>query len=266
MTTVREQILVERREGVVVVTLHRPEKLNAWTTRMMRELSDAVRDANDDAGVGAIVVTGAGRAFCAGADIGAVFSGDDSPGRSASERPAEDARAERDAAMEWVSLCRASKPIVAAINGAAIGVGVTLVLPFDQILAAEGAKLSVRFVKLGLVPELASTHLLVARCGFGAASWLALSGETILAEEALRLRLVDRVCAPGALLDEAVAVAATLGGNPSFAVRMVKELLTQNGVDSDLDAVQARELEAIQRCYASPDHQQAVRAFLERPR
>ena len=94
-------------------------------------------------------------------------------------------------------MCRASKPLLAAINGPAIGVGLTMVLPFDQILAAEGAKLSARFVKMGLVPELASSHFLVARCGFGNASWLALSGTTVLAEEAARLGLVDVVAAPG---------------------------------------------------------------------
>ena len=100
---------------------------------------------------------------------------------------------------DWVALCRQSKPLIAAINGASIGVGLTMVLPFDQIIAAKGAKLSCRFVKMGLVPELASSHFLTVRCGFGAASWLALSGATVLAEEAKELGLVDRVCEPDAL-------------------------------------------------------------------
>ena len=195
-----EQIVVEPVDAVLRITLNRPERLNAWTPTMMAELTAAVKAANDDPSIGAIVVTGAGRGFCAGADIEAVFEPqlDDADDRRTPERAAE-------RPDDWVRLCRESKPLVAAINGAAIGVGLTLVLPFDQLLAAEGAKLSARFVKMGLVPELASSHWLVTRCGFGAASWLALSGTTVIAEEARELGLVDRVTTPGALLDEAMA-------------------------------------------------------------
>ena len=151
-------------------------------------MTQVIQAANDDTSVGAVVVTGAGRGFCAGADIGAQFA-PGVEGKEPKERPVD------NAAVDWVQLCRSSKPLVAAINGPAIGVGLTtMVLPFDQLIAAEGAKLSLRFVKMGLVPELASSHFVVARCGFGAASWLALSGTTVLAEEAARLRLVDGSC------------------------------------------------------------------------
>ena len=175
-----EQIVVEPFDAVLRITLNRPERLNAWTPRMMAELTAALKAANAEPTIGAIVVTGAGRGFCAGADIEAVFEpqlDDSDDNHDNGAEPAE----RRD---DWVRLCRESKPLVAAINGAAIGVGLTLVLPFDQLLAAEGAKLSARFVKMGLVPELASSHWLVTRCGFGAASWLALSGTTVIAEEA----------------------------------------------------------------------------------
>jgi 2-(1,2-epoxy-1,2-dihydrophenyl)acetyl-CoA isomerase len=114
------------------------------------------------------------------------------------------------------------------------------------------------------VPELASTQLLVTRCGWGAASRLAVGGDTILAEEALALGLVDRVCAPEALVDEAVALAASWAENPPTAVRMIKELLTANAVETDLGLVQRRELAALTTAYASEDHHAAVRAFLER--
>lgn len=257
-----EQIRTEQRDRVLVITLNRPEKLNAWTFQMSAELVDAIGAANEDATIGAVVVTGAGRGFCAGADIGAVFSSNlDEAGDSATS----DDRAPVPAgATDWVAFCRSSKPLIAAINGPCIGVGLTMVLPFDQILAAEGAKLSVRFVKLGLVPELASTHFLVARCGYGAASWLALSGDTVLADEAARLGLVDRVCAPEQLLYGALAAADVLAANPPTAVRMIKDLLTANGSETDLGAAQARELSALQQAYASPDHHEAVRGFLER--
>ena len=129
--------------------------------------------------------------------------------------------------------------MIAAINGPAIGLGLTLVLPMDQIVAATGAKLSARFVKMGLVPELASSHFLTARCGFGAASWLAL-GTTVLAEEALRLGLVDRVTEPDALLDEAMAMAAELAANPPTQLRLIKQLLSANADETDLAVVQQR--------------------------
>jgi enoyl-CoA hydratase/carnithine racemase len=167
-------------------------------------------------------------------------------------------------ANDWVTLCRQSKPLIAAINGASIGVGLTLVLPFDQIIAAKGAKLSARFVKMGLVPELASSHFLAARCGFGAASWLALSGATVLAEEAKELGLVDRLTEPEALLPTAMAMAEELAGNPPTQLRLIKDLLTRNADEGDLGAVQQRELEAMNVAYQTPEHAEAVAAFLER--
>ena len=250
-----EQIIVEQRDAVLKITLNRPEKMNAWTPKMMGELTSTIEAANDDSGIGAIVVTGAGRGFCAGADIGAVFDKNLKEGG----RPEPERRG-----TDWVALCRESKPLIAAINGASVGVGLTLVLPFDQILAAKGAKLSCRFVKMGLVPELASSHFLTIRCGFGAASWLALSGATGLAEEAKELGLVDRVCEPESLVDDAMAMADELAGNPPTQLRLIKQLLTQNAGETDLAAVQQREVAALDIATKSPEHKEAVAAFLER--
>ena len=252
-----EQIVVEQIDAVLRITLNRPDRLNAWTPTMMAELTAAVKAANAEPTIGAIVVTGAGRGFCAGADIEAVFEPRLDDGTSERTGPAQ-------RPDDWVRLCRESRPLVAAINGAAIGVGLTLVLPFDQLLAAEGAKLSARFVKMGLVPELASSHWLVTRCGFGAASWLALSGTTVVAEEARQLGLVDRVKSPDTLLDEAMAIAGELAENPPTQLRLIKQLLTANAAETDLDAVQRRELEAMKTCYRSPEHAEAVRAFIEK--
>ena len=256
-----EQILAEQQGDVLLLTLNRPERLNAWTPKMLGELSAEIRRANDDRSIGAIVVTGAGRGFCAGADIGGQFAKNlDEP---AGDAPAPPAEAEGQAGS-WISLCRSSKPLVAAINGACIGVGLTMVLPFDQLVAAEGAKLSARFVKMGLVPELASSHFLVTRCGFGNASYLALSGATLVAEDAIRYGLVDRVVAPDKLLDEAMALARELGANPAPQLRMIKELLTENAAETDLDLVQRREGAALGRAYRTPEHHEAVLAFLEK--
>jgi 2-(1,2-epoxy-1,2-dihydrophenyl)acetyl-CoA isomerase len=259
-TTTYEQIRAEQRDDVLLLTLNRPERLNAWTPRMSAELTHAILGANDDPSVGAIVVTGEGRGFCAGADIGGQFAqnlDDDTAAKPAAE-PAPERLA------DWVTLCRESKPLVAALNGPTIGVGLTMVLPFDRLVAARSAKLSARFVKMGIVPELASSHFLVARCGWGAASWLTLSGATILGDEAAAMRLIDRVVDDGEALDAALADARLLAENPPAAVRAAKRLLTENASETDLRAVQRREMEALEVQYRSPEHHEAVRAFLEK--
>ena len=150
--------------------------------------------------------------------------------------------------------------MIAAINGASIGVGLTLVLPFDQILA-RGAPSSPRgFVKMGLVPELASSHYVTARCGFGEASWLALSGATVLAEEAQQLGLVDRVTEPDALLD----TRDVDGRTSSRATRRrscarSRRSSPRTAGETDLAAVQRRgRMEALNAAYRTPEHAEAV--------
>ncbi|MBX3706938.1 MAG: enoyl-CoA hydratase/isomerase family protein [Pseudomonadales bacterium] len=249
-----ETLITENDAGILRITLNRPERLNAWTYQMGAELSDAVSRANDDDDVIAMVITGAGRGFCAGADIQDVFKA-----QADGDLPARDGNP-----RDWVTLVRESKPMVAAVNGAAIGVGLTQILPMDYLVASTAAKLSVRFVKMGLVPELASSHFLALRMGFGQASELMLSGRTVDAEEALRLGLIDRVTAPEDLVATATAVARGMGENPQASLRMIKALMTQNIAEQDIAAVQRREIEALQRCYASPEHKEAINAFLEK--
>jgi enoyl-CoA hydratase/carnithine racemase len=250
-----EQILREQRDDVVVLTLNRPERLNAWTPQMSAELTDAFEQADADPSVGATVVTGAGRGFCAGADIEATFNA-----QLEGDATAATPRRSRD----WVELVRSTKPLVAAVNGAVVGVGLTMILPFDRIVASESAKFSLRFVKMGLVPELASSHFVPQRVGFGAASDLMLSGRMVDAAEAVRLGLADEMAAPDALLDTAVERARDYGENPAPQLRWIKQLLTQNGSDPDTAAVQRRELEYLQQAYATPEHKEAVAAFLEK--
>ena len=261
-----QEILYEARGAVALITLNRPDKLNAWTRTMHAELTDAVNTANEDRSIGAIVFTGAGRGFCAGADIGSQFQARIQSGR---EADADAARTKRsgelaEGGVNWVNLVRASKPMVAAINGAAIGVGLTLTLPMDQLIAAEDAKLSARFVKMGLVPELASSHFLVQRCGWGAASDLALSGRIVSGAEAAGLGLVDRCCPADQVLSEALSVAESYAENPDPQLRMIKALLTANGTGVDLDQVQRPVLDALHQAYATPEHHEAEAAVMEK--
>lgn len=253
-----QQIRVEDRGAVRVISLDRPEKLNAWTPHMHRELADAFAAGNADPSVGAFVMTGSGRAFCAGADISAVFAsqidGENTDAGQGSDDPGS--------AVDWVDLMRTSKPVVGAINGASIGMGLTMTLPMDFLVAHPEAKLSARFVKMGVVPELASSHFLVQRCGWGAASDLALSGRTVLGDEAKELGLVDEVAAD--VVDAAVARAASYAENAPPSVRLAKELLTQNAAESDLPTVQRREGKALAEAYATAEHHEAVAAFLEK--
>jgi 2-(1,2-epoxy-1,2-dihydrophenyl)acetyl-CoA isomerase len=251
-----ETILTEINDGVLTVTMNRPERLNAWTYQMGAEMQSALEAANANNDVGAIVFTGAGRGFCAGADIQDLFKTQADSGEvggSATGQP-----------RDWVGLLRESKPCIAAVNGAAIGVGLTQILPMDYIIASNEAKLSARFVKMGLVPELASSHFLAARCGFGAASELMLTGRIVLAEEAQQLRMIDKVVSAQELLPTAVALAQDMGSNPQSSLRSIKQLLSQNMMETDLKQVQLREGEALAQCYKSPEHHEAINAFLEK--
>jgi len=250
-----DQILCERRDDVLLITLNRPDKLNAWTPLMTVELVDAIEAADAEPEIGAIVVTGAGRGFCAGADISAVF---------AAQIGGDADAAMPNAARDWGELVRSCKPIVAAVNGPVVGIGLSMILPFDRIVVAEGAKLSMRFVKMGVVPELASSMFLPLRCGWGAAADLMLSGRTISAEEALGLRLADEVVAPHAVVEVAIERARSYGENPAPSLRWIKELLTQNANETDTMAAQRREGRLLMKAYATPEHHAAVAGFLDR--
>lgn len=250
-----ETLLTEISDGLLTITLNRPERLNAWTYTIGSELGEAIAAANADDDIEAIVVTGAGRGFCAGADIAEVFDAQQKDDGAAGERPIM---------RNWVELIRESKPMVAAINGACIGVGLTQVLPMDYLIASRDAKLSLRFIKMGLVPELASSQYVTLRCGFGVANELMLTGKTVSGEEAAAIKLIDRAVAADELLPAAREMAKAMGNNPQSALRAVKQLITVNAAEADIALVQRRELEALQRCYSSAEHKEAIDAFLNK--
>jgi enoyl-CoA hydratase/carnithine racemase len=278
-----ETITYERRESVGLITLNRPDRLNAWTPRMASEQAQAIRAANQDEQVGALVMTGAGRGFCAGADMKDTFGkrldgsdpaepDDSGPARSgeaggrAGRRPEGGESGGMPPDVDWVGLIRESKPLIAAVNGAAVGIGLTMILPFDLIVASERAKFGMLFIKVGLVPELASTRLLAQRVGLGRASEMCLTGDLFDGPEGHRMGLVDRLTGPDELIDTAVGLAQRIAGNPAPQLRMIKGLLTDNALETDLRLVQQREHELIRECWRSPEHRQAVEAFLAKAR
>ena len=200
-----ETILTSLDHGVMTITMNRPDRLNAWTYQMGAELQQAIESGNDDPDVNVFVLTGAGRGFCAGADIKDLFknqadSGDD----GSNERPARD----------WVGLVRRAKPMIAAVNGAAVGVGLTQILPCDYIMAGPDAKFSARFVKMGVVPELASSYYLVARAGVG------LWPDAVVPEKVETLRTGDASPAVAALQQALRAYGYELAHDGVFGPQM----------------------------------------------
>lgn len=259
-----EQILYETDGEIAVITLNRPDRLNAWTPHMSAEILDALGQANGDPAIGAIVLTGAGRGFCAGADIKDTFKAclpDD--GEKADPRPSGGLGG-MPPGVDWVEALYNSKPLIAAVNGPAVGVGTTMILPFDVLMASEDAQFGMFFVKMGLVPELGSSHFLERRVGFGKANELCLTGRMIDAQEALDVRLIDRVSKPEALLEDAKALGREIAQNPARQLRMIRQMIRDHGPEQDITSVQRREGELLDECRASPEHSEAVDAFINK--
>lgn len=252
-----EQILSETDGRVGLIRLNRPSKLNAWTNDMGAEIRDQIERWNADPGIGAIVFTGEGRAFCAGADLGGFAQRIVANEGTVAPVP----RAHGGSLTQFL---RRSKPTVAAINGYAAGVGLTFILPCDIRIASTEAKLSIRFIKMGLMPELGSTRLLAQIVGLGHATDMCLSGRFVEAEEALRMGLVSAVTTPDTLLETALARAREIAENPTGAVMWIKELLDKNPLDDDLERVMEREQVRDEAGRRTADHREAVLAFREK--
>ena len=252
-----EQIITETQGRVGIIRLNRPKRLNAWTDVMSGEIIEQMQAWNDDDGIGAIVLTGEGRAFCAGADIGNFAE------RVETNRQGQGEQLRRGG-HNMTTFIRQSKPTIAAVNGYAVGVGLTMILPCDVRIASTNANLSIRFIKMGLMPELGSTRLLAQLVGLGNATDMCLTGRMVPAEEALRIGLVSAVTEPDDLLPTALAKAEEIAGNSTPAVMMIKELLRKNPMDPDLEAVMEREGLRDQIARRLPDHAEAVAAFMEK--
>lgn len=260
-----EQILFEQRGRVGVITLNRPERLNAWTWKMNGEIADAVTHCNEDAGVGCIIVTGAGRGFCSGADMQGFNSAIGAREKATTEdekRRASAPAQRRETPGE--GFYQTSKPIIAAINGSAIGVGLTMTLTMDLRIASDQARFAMRFVRMGITPEAGSTLYLPQIVGIANALELSMTGRIIDAQEALRFGLVSRVVPHDDLIPESLKLAGEIAANPTDAVWSAKKLMHRNMVETDKPAVIRREGAAIYEQYQSAGHKEAVRAFIEK--
>jgi len=211
-------ILADVSDGIGTLTLNRPEKLNAYTTEMGEEVTAVLRDWRDDPAVRAVILTGAGRGFCAGVDLEHLAA--HQAGGNASKGPR---LGEEDFLRKLpLELAAYPKPLIAAVNGAAIGVGVTMILPCDIRIASAEAKLGLAFVKLGILPGLGSTHLLARIVGRAKALELVLSARTILAPEALEIGLVNQVVPAAELAETARGLAAAMAAHRPEVVAAAK--------------------------------------------
>jgi enoyl-CoA hydratase/carnithine racemase len=230
-----EHILFDVDAGIATVTLNRPQVLNAYQPAMGDELVAAFGRIREDAAVRAVVLTGAGRAFCAGVDL--AFMKAHAARIAAGEDlvPLGEEHFVKGFARELAAF---PKPVIVAINGPAIGVGVTMALPCDIRIAAEGAKLGLTFTKLGMLPGLGSTHLLPRIVGLARALELVLTARVILADEAAAVGLVSRVVPPQQLLDEARGLAALAAECDPAALAAAKRALHYGASATLEDAMQ----------------------------
>ncbi len=214
-------ILLDLEDGIATITLNRPDKLNAYTTEMGEEFTSAFRALERDPKVRAIVMTGAGRAFCAGADLEHLAA--HAKGQNVSKGPR---LGEEDFLRKLPLEMRvASKPVLAAINGHAVGVGITMAMPADVRIAAEDAKLGFVFGRLGILPGLGSTHLLPQLVGMARAQELVLTARKILGSEAAAIGLVNRAVPADQVLATTRAMAKEMAEVDPTVLAFAKQAL-----------------------------------------
>ena len=247
-----EAILVSIEKGVAIITLNRPERMNAWNAQMASELSVALRAANTDDDVRAVVITGAGRAFCAGADLGT--GGGTFAGREGRAAPA----------VEPILPWELDKPVIAAINGAAVGVGITYPMMCDIRFVAEDAKIQFAFVRRGVIPELAS-HVIVARvAGLSNAADLLLSGRMILGGEAAAMGLASEALPRDQVLPRALERARDIAANTAPVSVAISKRLLWEGLTSSVPEMREREGRLFTWTGNQPDAKEGVVSFLEK--
>jgi enoyl-CoA hydratase/carnithine racemase len=252
-----EHLLVTEESGILTITLNRPDKLNAFIGHMRRDLAEALEAAGSDRGVRVVVITGAGRAFCAGGDVNFMAELMD---RHDSE---EFARILGSGRRVITSIRQMTKPVIAAVNGVASGAGCNLALACDLRIASTNAAFSQSFLKVGLHPDWGGTYFLPRLLTPNKVCELFFLGEAIDASEALRLSLVNQVVAPEDLEAATQQLAERLRAAPPIALAAAKQAVYASQA-ADLDEMLRYETEAQLRCFESEDGREGVRAFIEK--
>lgn len=243
----------ERRGRVTLLTLDRPDALNALSPELLEAFSASLAEVERDGDVRAIVITGAGRAFVAGADIAAMTT----------MTPLQAEAFSASAHKIFERLENLAIPTIAAVNGFALGGGCELALSCDWIYASTKAKLGQPETKLGLIPGFGGTSRLVRRVGLAHAKELVMVADPISADEAARIGLVNRVFEPDALMDSAIGAAEAIASRGPIAIRSAKRVM-QQGQDADVRTAHALEQQAFGLVFASEDRVEGTTAFLEK--
>ncbi len=256
--TTFETLLVETDSGVRTVTLNRPDVYNALDDRLTFELQDALRQAERDEEVRVLVLTGAGKAFCSGQDLGDLKK-KYVPGHV--PHLGDDLRKRYNPIVRRIR--EMEKPVVAAVNGVAAGAGMSFALACDMRIAAAEASFIEVFINVGLIPDSGSTYTLPRLVGPGKAFELCCTAEKVSAEEALRLGLVNRVVPAAELMAETMKVARRLAGMPARGVALTKRLINQS-YGNDLAAQLEAEAFAQETAGMTADHTEGVVAFIDK--
>jgi enoyl-CoA hydratase/carnithine racemase len=245
----RETVLLELRDGVAVVTWNRPRQRNAFNRQMWIEARDLLRELLDDPRARVVVVTGAGDAFTAGQDL--------------SEMSGAPGDAEHPFGSFMDALVEFDKPLLAAVNGVGVGIGLTMLLHCDVVYVAEEARLRAPFVPLGVVPEAAASYLLPLIIGYQRAAEVLYTGEWIDAHRALALGLASRVCTQTELLPTLLTVAAKIAAGPLGSIRHTKRLLLATRAEQ-VRAARAREDAGFVERVGTPENIEVITAFFEK--
>ena len=253
-----ETIAFEKREGVATIALNRPKVLNAFNGRMHEEVHEALDRAADDDEVRCLVLRGEGRGFSAGADL----KGEDLS-RENGEEPDLGEYLRETYSHTITKLVEMEKPVVASLHGPVYGAGMGIALACDLRVAAESAKFSVAFVKIGLIPDAGVSFFLPRLIGLGRAMELAMLGEAVDAREAHRVGLVNKLVPDEELAGQTDALALHLAGMPTRALSQIKQTLHAS-FENDLAAALENEAEGQTACGHTSDHKEGVAAFFEK--
>lgn len=252
-----KDLLLEKQGRVALLTLNRPDKMNALTMAMRPQFSQALQEAQEDDGVRVLILTGAGRGFCSGADVALQAA------RAAGQQDAS-----RQAMLQLVGefilgFEKINKPVIAAVNGIAAGIGLTLALASDIRIASANARFSGIWVKRGLIADGGATLLLPQIVGMEKALELCFTGDIVDAGEAERIGLVSRVVPHEELMRRALELAERIAGNPPVAVELTKRVMWEN-IRNRLREQLLLETYAQNVCRGTQDHKEAVNAFMQK--
>lgn len=257
-----EEIQYEVADNIATITLHRPDKLNAFTNRMLKEIISAFDEIDADDEVRAVIVTGSGRAFCAGADLS---GGGETFAKGGSDVAAKTGVVRDGGGLVALRIFESTKPVIGAINGAAVGVGVTMTLPMDIRIASDSARFGFVFARRGIVPEAASSWFLPRIVGISQAAEWCYTGRMIDSTEAMDAGLVRSVHAPDELLGVAQGIAREIADNAApVSVALTRKMLWRMlGASHPMDAHRV-DSRAINSRGASDDAREGVMSFLEK--